>query len=160
MIGFSKSASCMPVARHKERAPAMLRPAVEVRLRYPFIAVMSEAYPTPFVAQYASETRACCVFSNAEERLSIGELSVREGALEPSTRQHGSKRSALAGTDRGRAGPETRERTSYSAPAFSRNTAPANAISSNVDEIASRASRTNSAVAHSSPPVPSMPSEI
>ena len=32
-IGFSKSASFMPVARHSERAPAMLRPWVDVRLR-------------------------------------------------------------------------------------------------------------------------------
>ena len=30
MMGFSKSPSFMPVARHSERAPAMLRPAVEV----------------------------------------------------------------------------------------------------------------------------------
>jgi len=30
MMGLLKSASFMPVARHKERAPAMLRPAVEV----------------------------------------------------------------------------------------------------------------------------------
>ncbi len=34
MIGFSKSPSFMPVARHRARAPAMLRPAVEVRERY------------------------------------------------------------------------------------------------------------------------------
>jgi hypothetical protein len=34
MIGFSKSPSFMPVARHSARAPAMLRPAVEVRERY------------------------------------------------------------------------------------------------------------------------------
>ena len=34
-IGFSKSASVMPVARQSERAPAMLRPCVVVRLRYP-----------------------------------------------------------------------------------------------------------------------------
>ena len=33
MMGFSKSASFMPVARHNERAPAMFRPWVEVRLR-------------------------------------------------------------------------------------------------------------------------------
>src|SRR5437868_4552955 len=36
MIGFSKSASFMPVARHSERAPAMFRPWVDVRLRYPW----------------------------------------------------------------------------------------------------------------------------
>ncbi len=34
-IGLSKSESVMPVARQSERAPAMLRPCVEVRLRYP-----------------------------------------------------------------------------------------------------------------------------
>jgi hypothetical protein len=33
MIGFSKSASFMPVARQSARAPAMFRPAVDVRLR-------------------------------------------------------------------------------------------------------------------------------
>jgi hypothetical protein len=32
-IGFSKSASFIPVARHNERAPAMFRPAVDVLLR-------------------------------------------------------------------------------------------------------------------------------
>src|SRR6266566_5401542 len=36
-IGFSKSASVIPVARQRARAPAMLRPWVEVRLRYPLI---------------------------------------------------------------------------------------------------------------------------
>jgi len=30
MIGFLKSSSFMPVARHRARAPAMLRPKVEV----------------------------------------------------------------------------------------------------------------------------------
>jgi len=30
MIGLLKSSSCMPVARHSERAPAMLRPRVVV----------------------------------------------------------------------------------------------------------------------------------
>ena len=30
MIGFLKSSSFMPVARHSARAPAMLRPCVEV----------------------------------------------------------------------------------------------------------------------------------
>jgi len=34
MIGLPKSPSFMPVARHKERAPAMLRPWVEVWERY------------------------------------------------------------------------------------------------------------------------------
>jgi hypothetical protein len=34
MMGLLKSASFMPVARHKERAPAILRPAVEVLERY------------------------------------------------------------------------------------------------------------------------------
>src|SRR5690606_36606197 len=34
MMGFSKSPSFMPVARHRARAPAMLRPAVDVRERY------------------------------------------------------------------------------------------------------------------------------
>lgn len=34
MMGFSKSASVMPVARQRARAPAMFRPAVEVRERY------------------------------------------------------------------------------------------------------------------------------
>ena len=34
MIGLPKSPSVMPVARHKERAPAILRPCVEVRERY------------------------------------------------------------------------------------------------------------------------------
>ena len=33
MIGLPKSPSPMPVARHSERAPAMLRPWVEVRER-------------------------------------------------------------------------------------------------------------------------------
>src|SRR5699024_7863557 len=33
MIGLPKSPSCMPVARHKARAPAMLRPWVDVRER-------------------------------------------------------------------------------------------------------------------------------
>ena len=33
MMGFSKSASFMPVARQSERAPAMLRPWVVVLLR-------------------------------------------------------------------------------------------------------------------------------
>ncbi len=33
MIGLSKSASFMPVARQRERAPAMLRPLVVVLLR-------------------------------------------------------------------------------------------------------------------------------
>src|SRR5581483_12282200 len=37
MIGLPKSASVMPVARQRERAPAMLRPCVEVRLRYPVL---------------------------------------------------------------------------------------------------------------------------
>jgi len=32
-MGFSKSPSFMPVARHKERAPAKFRPAVRVRER-------------------------------------------------------------------------------------------------------------------------------
>src|SRR5438309_1877721 len=41
-MGFSKSASFMPVARQRARAPAMLRPWVEVRLRYPF---MPERHP-------------------------------------------------------------------------------------------------------------------
>ncbi len=36
-IGLSKSASVIPVARQSERAPAMLRPCVEVRLRYPVL---------------------------------------------------------------------------------------------------------------------------
>src|SRR5690606_31892486 len=35
MIGFSKSASCIPVARQRARAPATFLPWVEVRLRYP-----------------------------------------------------------------------------------------------------------------------------
>jgi hypothetical protein len=39
MIGFEKSSSFMPVARHNERAPAMLRPAVEVLERYVGIVV-------------------------------------------------------------------------------------------------------------------------
>ena len=34
MIGLPKSESFMPVARHRPRAPAMLRPWVEVRERY------------------------------------------------------------------------------------------------------------------------------
>src|SRR6478752_4390790 len=34
MIGFSKSSSVMPVARHRARAPAWLRPWVVVRDRY------------------------------------------------------------------------------------------------------------------------------
>jgi len=34
MIGLPKSPSVMPVARHKLRAPAILRPKVEVRERY------------------------------------------------------------------------------------------------------------------------------
>ena len=34
MIGLPKSPSFMPVARHRARAPAMLRPWVEVRERY------------------------------------------------------------------------------------------------------------------------------
>jgi len=34
MIGLEKSSSFMPVARHSERAPAMLRPAVDVLERY------------------------------------------------------------------------------------------------------------------------------
>ncbi|MNL35164.1 hypothetical protein D3C87_1571780 [compost metagenome] len=34
MIGLSKSPSFMPVARHRARAPAMLRPWVVVRERY------------------------------------------------------------------------------------------------------------------------------
>ena len=34
MIGLSKSSSVMPVARHRARAPAMLRPWVVVRDRY------------------------------------------------------------------------------------------------------------------------------
>ena len=34
MIGLPKSASVIPVARHKLRAPAMLRPWVVVRERY------------------------------------------------------------------------------------------------------------------------------
>jgi hypothetical protein len=33
MIGFSKSASVIPVARHKARAPAIVRPWVVMRLR-------------------------------------------------------------------------------------------------------------------------------
>ncbi|MCY1220934.1 hypothetical protein D9M72_329690 [compost metagenome] len=33
-MGLLKSSSFMPVARHSERAPAMLRPAVEVLERY------------------------------------------------------------------------------------------------------------------------------
>ena len=39
MIGFSKSASVIPVARHSERAPAMFRPWVDVRLRYPLVLI-------------------------------------------------------------------------------------------------------------------------
>ncbi len=35
MIGLPKSSSVMPVARHRARAPAMLRPWVVRRLRYP-----------------------------------------------------------------------------------------------------------------------------
>ena len=34
MIGLPKSESLTPVARHSARAPAMLRPWVEVALRY------------------------------------------------------------------------------------------------------------------------------
>jgi len=34
MIGFSKSPSVIPVARQSARAPAILRPAVDVRERY------------------------------------------------------------------------------------------------------------------------------
>ena len=34
MMGFWKSSSRMPVARHSARAPAMLRPWVEVFERY------------------------------------------------------------------------------------------------------------------------------
>jgi hypothetical protein len=34
MMGLSKSPSFIPVARHKARAPAMLRPWVVVRERY------------------------------------------------------------------------------------------------------------------------------
>jgi hypothetical protein len=41
MMGFSKSASVIPVARHRARAPAMLRPWVEVRLRYPLMMELS-----------------------------------------------------------------------------------------------------------------------
>src|SRR5690606_3846069 len=49
MMGFSKSSSFMPVARHSARAPAMLRPCVEVRDRYCGIVLsakgsMSRAY--------------------------------------------------------------------------------------------------------------------
>ncbi|BCN40260.1 hypothetical protein ALDI51_35790 [Alicycliphilus denitrificans] len=39
MMGLEKSSSFMPVARHRERAPAMLRPAVEVLERYAGIVV-------------------------------------------------------------------------------------------------------------------------
>jgi hypothetical protein len=42
MIGLEKSSSFMPVARHRERAPAMLRPAVEVLERYAGIVVSGE----------------------------------------------------------------------------------------------------------------------
>jgi hypothetical protein len=41
MIGLSKSPSFMPVARHRARAPAMLRPWVVVRERYSGM----DAYP-------------------------------------------------------------------------------------------------------------------
>ena len=34
MMGLLKSSSFMPVARHKERAPAILRPPVDVLERY------------------------------------------------------------------------------------------------------------------------------
>ena len=33
MIGLPKSPSCIPVARHKLRAPAIFRPCVEIRDR-------------------------------------------------------------------------------------------------------------------------------
>ncbi|GAO21207.1 hypothetical protein ALISP_4479 [Alicycliphilus sp. B1] len=42
MMGLEKSSSFMPVARHRERAPAMLRPAVEVLERYAGIVVAGE----------------------------------------------------------------------------------------------------------------------
>jgi hypothetical protein len=32
-IGFEKSSSLMPVARHRARAPAIVRPSVVMRLR-------------------------------------------------------------------------------------------------------------------------------
>jgi hypothetical protein len=38
MMGLVKSSSFIPVARHKARAPAMLRPWVVVRERYSGIA--------------------------------------------------------------------------------------------------------------------------
>ncbi|MNT53350.1 hypothetical protein D3C72_1904350 [compost metagenome] len=42
MIGLEKSPSFMPVARHSERAPAILRPAVEVLERYAGIVVLGK----------------------------------------------------------------------------------------------------------------------
>ncbi|WP_241014803.1 hypothetical protein [Burkholderia sp. Ac-20379] len=42
MIGFEKSSSFMPVARQSERAPAMLRPAVDVLERYAGIVVVAK----------------------------------------------------------------------------------------------------------------------
>jgi hypothetical protein len=41
-MGLEKSSSFMPVARHSERAPAMLRPAVEVLERYVGIFIAEE----------------------------------------------------------------------------------------------------------------------
>jgi hypothetical protein len=45
MIGLPKSPSLMPVARHSARAPAMLRPWVEVRERYSGMAERSHPVP-------------------------------------------------------------------------------------------------------------------
>ena len=51
-IGLSKSVSVIPVARQRARAPAMLRPCVEVRLRYPVMAaIVRDSRRTASLAQ-------------------------------------------------------------------------------------------------------------
>ncbi|WP_414452011.1 hypothetical protein AB4851_24105 [Burkholderia sp. 22PA0099] len=55
MIGFEKSSSFMPVARQSERAPAMLRPAVDVLERYAGIVVVAKQKVTGKTGVVANE---------------------------------------------------------------------------------------------------------
>src|SRR5690606_24941872 len=69
MMGLWKSPSVMPVARHRARAPAMLRPAVEVFERYSGMGASRYGLAEACVADSASRSRWLLQPSGGVERL-------------------------------------------------------------------------------------------
>src|SRR3546814_960149 len=84
MIGLPKSLSFIPVARHRPRAPAILRPWVVVRERYEGIFNS----PDNFISKFSEDTRLytpigpdslqlCCTCEKAARRTGPAQLHRR-----------------------------------------------------------------------------------